>query len=259
MKNWMNVRIQKPALDWINQLIHVNLTSAHIEYVDKKSLSVSERFFVAKLSPPPPGSHPKGVDKKRSIAEGIRARSSWAPSYSRSWWSVYAPSSSSLPFSVVPTMRQVRDNLIQAFIWKEMTHPRCSMSPWSPPGSLLPPSPHRHHHFITSLLSSFPVDFFILIALLMSSSLSDGHVEQLFLSSVCLYVLFCLSDLVLHLWISFALSLSLSIRPIILQHWSQTVFFSLFYGLHLCCPVFQVGRFCILSDEILNKWKQFPN
>lgn len=58
---------------------------------------------------------------------------------------------------------------------------------------------HRHHHFITSLLSSFPVDFFILIALLMSSSLSDGHVEQLFLSSVCLYVLSCLSDLVLHL------------------------------------------------------------
>lgn len=93
MKNWMNVRIQKPALDWINQLIHVNLTSVHIEYVDKKSLSVSGRFFVAKLSPPPPGSHPKGVDKNRSIAEGIRARSSWAPSYSRSWWSVYAPSS----------------------------------------------------------------------------------------------------------------------------------------------------------------------
>lgn len=208
MKNGMNVRIQKPALDWINQLIHVNLTSAHIEYVDKKSLSVSGRFFVAKLSPPPPGSHPKGVDKNRSIAEGIRARSSWAPSYSRSWWSVYAPSSSSPPFSVVPTMRQVRDNLIQAFIiWKEMTHPRCSISPWSPPDSLLPPSPHRHHHFTTFLFSR---RFFILIALLMSSSLSDGHVEQLFLSSVCLYVLFCLSDLVLHLWISFALSFSLS-------------------------------------------------
>lgn len=155
MKNGMNVRIQKPALDWINQLIHVNLTSAHIEYVDKKSLSVSGRFFVAKLSPPPPGSHAKGVDKNRSIAEGIRARSSWAPSYSRSWWSVYAPSSSSPPFSVVPTMRQVRDNLIQAFIiWKEMTHPRCSMSPWSPPDSLLPPSPHRHHHFITTFLFS---------------------------------------------------------------------------------------------------------
>lgn len=130
-----------------------------------------------------------------------------------------------------------------------MVTARLSSTAFSSPSSSL-------HHFTTFLFSR---RFFILNALLMSLSLSDGHVEQLFLSSVCLYVLFCLSDLVLHLWISFALSLSLSIRPIMLQHWSQTVFVSLFYGLHLCCPVFQVGRFCILSDEILNKWKQFPN
>lgn len=83
-----------------------------------------------------------------------------------------------------------------------MVTARLSSTAFSSPSSSL-------HHFTTFLFSR---RFFILIALLMSSSLSDGHVEQLFLSSVCLYVLFCLSDLVLHLWISFALSFSLSLN-----------------------------------------------
>lgn len=257
----LNVRIQKPALDWINQLIHVNLTSAHIEYVDKKSLSVSGRFFVAKLSPPPPGSHPKGVDKNRSIAERIRARSSWAPSYSRSWWSVYAPSSSSTSILCCshhatgerqpdPGFYYLEGDDSSTLLDVAMVTARLSSTAFSSPSSSL-------HHFNTFLFSRRFFYFNRAAYVIVSVWWSCWTVISVLCLPICPF---------LSLWPCFtfvnlfcSLSRSLSIRPIILQHWSQTVFFSLFYGLHLCCPVFQVGRFCVLSDEILNEWKQFPN
>lgn len=128
-------------------------------YRQKVPVSIWE-IFVAKLSPPPPGSHPEGVNKNRSIAEGIRARSSRAPSHSRSWWSIYTPpSSSSVPVPILccshratgerqpdPGFYYLEGDDSSTLLDVAMVTARLSATPFSSPSSSL-------HHFAAFLFS----------------------------------------------------------------------------------------------------------